>query len=69
MTLHRLGALVEVLDVRQAEGTVAVLVALEFADGSSRVFGIRELDHASATRATVRLVLDLGALNLADGGE
>jgi hypothetical protein len=63
-------ARVEVLDVAQAEGPAAVLVALEL--GDRRLGGVRavETDNAAALGpAADGLILNLGLLDLADGGE
>lgn len=59
----------EVLDVAQAKRAAAVLIALELSDGSLGGVGVVEADHTAAARAAARLVLDLGLLDLADGGE
>lgn len=59
----------EVLDVGEAERTTAVLVAGELGDGCGSIVLVPELDHTGAARATVGLVLDLGALNFSDGRE
>jgi hypothetical protein len=69
LDVHGGAGLVGVLDVRQAEGTAAVHVLLELGDSRSCVVLGAELDNAGAARATVRLVLDLGTLDLADSGE
>ena len=69
LTLHHVAALTTVLDIGEAERTTTVLVACEFGDGSLGVRLRAELHNTRACRATVRLVLDLGALDLADGGE
>lgn len=69
LAIHHVPTLVDVLDVREPERTVAVGVALEFGDGGSSVLLIGELDYTGAARASIWLVLNLGALDLADGGE
>jgi hypothetical protein len=69
LDVHGGAGLVGVLHVRQAEGTAAVHVLLELGDSRSGVVLRAEFDHAGAARATVGLVLDLGTLDLADGGE
>ncbi len=53
----------------QTQRTTAVLVTLELGDGSVRGVGTVEPNDTGAARASTRLVLDLGLLNLADGGE
>ena len=68
-TIHHVAALVLVLDVGEAEWTTAILIAGELSDGCGRVVLAVELDNASTTRATIRLILDLGTLDLADRGE
>ncbi len=62
-------ARVEVLDVAQAEGAAAILVALEL--GDRRLGGICavETDNTAALGPADRLILDLGLLDLADSGE
>lgn len=62
-------SLVQVLDEAQVEGSAAVLITLELGDGSLSGFGRVKTDHAGASRATARLILNLGLLNLADSGE
>lgn len=70
VSLHRISSsLVQILDEAQVEGTAAVLVALEFGDSGLGGFGRVEADHAGAPRAATGLILNLGLLNLADGGE
>ncbi len=59
----------DVLDIVEAERTTTVLVVLELGDrGLSGVRGV-EADNAAASRPAARLVLNLGLLDLADGGE
>jgi type IV secretory pathway VirJ component len=69
LDVHGGAGLVGVLDVGEAEGTAAVHVLLELGDSRSCVVLGAELDDTGATRATVGLVLNLRALDLADGGE
>ena len=59
----------QVLDVRETKGTSAVLVARKLGNSGACIVLIGELDDTSATRATVRLVLYLGTLDLTDRGE
>ena len=66
---HHVATLVEVLDVREAKRASAVLIACEFGDSGSGVFLVGELYHTRATRAPVRLVLNLSTLDFADCGE
>lgn len=56
----------EVLDVAQAKRTATVLVALELGNGSLGSVGAVETDNTAPTRATARLVLNLGLLDLTD---
>jgi hypothetical protein len=59
----------DVLDVVEAERATAVLVVLELGDRSlGSVRGV-EADNAAASGPAARLVLDLGLLDLTDGGE
>lgn len=69
LSLHHVATLVGVADVGQAEGTTAILVALELRDGLGSILLLGELNHTSATRATCRLILDLCTLDLTDRGE
>jgi hypothetical protein len=69
LDVHGGASLVGVLDVRQAEGTATVHVLLELGNGGGRIVLRAELDHTGTARATVGLVLNLRALDLADGGE
>lgn len=69
LAIHHVAALVHVLDVGQAERTTAILVACELLDGSLRIALRGELDDARTSGTSVELVLDLGTLNFADGGE
>jgi hypothetical protein len=69
LDVHGGAGLVGVLDVGEAEGTAAVHVLLELGDRSGGVVLRTELDDTGATRATVGLVLNLRALDLADGSE
>ena len=69
LTLHAVAALVEVLHVRQAERTTAVLIGLKLGYSGLGVFDSGEFDNTGAARATVRLVLNLRALDFADRGE
>lgn len=56
----------EVLDVAQAKRTATVLVALELGNGRLGGVGAVEADNTAAARATARLVLNLGLLDLTD---
>ena len=66
---RRRASLVGVLDEGEAERTATVHVLLELGDGSLGVFEGAELDNTGTAGATVGLVLDLGALDLADSSE
>ncbi len=59
----------DILDVVQAERATAVLVVLELGDRGLGGVGAVEADHAAAARPAARFVLNLGLLDLADGGE
>lgn len=59
----------EVPHEAETQGTTAVLVALELGDGCVRGVGTVEPNDTGAARPPTRLVLDLGLLDLADGGE
>ena len=59
----------DILDVAQAERTAAVLVTLELGNGGLGSVGAVEADDTAAARPAARLVLDLGLLDLANGGE
>lgn len=59
----------DILDVAQAERPTAVLITLKLGDGGLGRVGTVEADHTAAARPTARLVLDLGLLNLTNGGE
>ena len=59
----------DILDVAQAEGTTAVLVTLELGNRGLGSVGAVEADYTATAGPTARLVLDLGLLDLADGGE
>lgn len=59
----------DILDVAQAQGTTAVLVALELGDGGLGGVGAVEADNTTSARATARLVLNLRLLDLTDGLE
>jgi hypothetical protein len=59
----------EVLDVAQAKRTTAVLIGLKLGNGGFRRVRVVEADHTGAARSAARLVLDLGLLDFADGGE
>lgn len=61
--------LVGVAHVSQAKWATAVRVALELGEGLCSVFLLGKLNDTSATGATSRLVLNLCALDFADGGE
>jgi hypothetical protein len=63
------GARRDILDVAQAERATAVLITLEFGDGGLGRVGTVEANHTTAARPTAWLVLDLGLLNLTNGGE
>lgn len=58
-----------VLYEAQAKRATTVLVAGELRDGGLGVLDGVELDNSSATGTSVWFVLNLGLLNLADGGE
>ncbi len=59
----------DVLDETEAEGSSAVLVALEFGNGRLGRVGCVESYHTGASRPTAGLILDLSLLNLADSRE
>ena len=63
------GARRDVSDKAETEGPSSVLVALELGDGRLGGVGRVESDNAGASGSTTRLVLNLGLLNLAYGGE
>lgn len=67
--VHAVAARLDVLDKAETKGPPSVLVALELCDGGLGRVGIVEADHSATTRSTAGLVLDLGLLDLADGGE
>ena len=69
LLIHHVATLTAVLDEAEAERTTTVLVACELGDGGLGVRLRAKLDNACTCRATVWLVLDLGALDLPDGGE
>lgn len=59
----------QVFDEAQSERPATILVTLKLGDGCvCRVCGI-EADDAGATRTTTAFVLDLGLLDLSNGGE
>ena len=60
-------ALVDVFDIRKLQRTAAVLVALELVLSSLCIIFAAEFYHARAMRASVRLVLNLSALDFTDG--
>lgn len=53
----------------ETKGTTAVLVALELGDGSVRGISTVEPNDTGAAGSPTRLILDLGLLDLTDGGE
>lgn len=53
----------------QTEGTTPILVALELGDGSVGGVGTVEPNDTGAARPPTRLILNLGLLDLTDGGE
>lgn len=59
----------DVLDEAQAEGTAAVLVALELGDGGLGRVGAVEADNTASARAAARFILNLCLLDLTDGLE
>lgn len=68
--LHVVGAARRpVLDVAEAQGSVAVLVSLELGDGRLRRVRVFETDYARASGAAAGFVLDFSLLDLADGRE
>lgn len=62
-------ALANVLHEAQVERAAAVLIALKLCNGSLGSLGRIEANDTGTTGATAGLVLDLGLLNLANGGE
>lgn len=60
---------VEVLDEAEVQWSSAVLVALELGNRRLGCLGTIEADYAAAARAPAGLVLDLGLLHPANGGE
>lgn len=61
--------LVEILDEAQVQGTTSVLISLELRNGRLGGLSRIETNNASATRATTRLILDLGLFDLTDSRE
>ena len=59
----------DVLDEAETERAPTVLVTLEFSDGSLRGIGRIKSNNSSPAGSAARFVLDLGLLNLSDGGE
>ena len=58
-----------ILDEAQTKWATTVLVTGEFLDSSLRIFSSIEANNTSASRSAVWLVLNLGLLDLSDGGE
>lgn len=61
--------LVAVFNIRQAQGSTTVDVSSKLSDGSFSVIGTVKFHHTCTTRSSVGFVLDLGTLDLSDGGE
>ena len=51
------------------EGITLVRLGLRLTDSSAGIFYAAELDNTGSARAAVGLVLNLGTLDLANGGE
>ena len=64
-----ISSLVQVLDKTEVERSSTVLVALELSNCRLGRFSGIEANNASTPRTTARLVLNLGLLNLSNGGE
>ena len=68
--LHRITAARSlILDEGQAKRTTPVLVSRELLNGSIGVLGSIESNNTSSAGSAIWLVLDLGLLDLANGGE
>jgi len=63
------GLLVGILDVRQTKRASTVLIARELGNGSCSVVLVVEFDNTGSTRTSVGLVLNLRALDFANGCE
>ena len=60
---------VKILDIAETERAATVLVPLEFGDGGLCSVARVEPNDSAASRSSAGLILDLGLLDLADGGE
>jgi hypothetical protein len=59
----------DVFDIAQAERATSVLIPLELSDGCLSCCLTVKTDDAGSSRASTRLILDLGLLDFAYRGE